>query len=356
MKEMTSKERFARMFEHKEADRIPIIDGPWGTTIARWRREGLPENISFIDYFKLDHTAGIGVNNSPRYESKTIKETEEYRIYTTQWGATRRSWKHATSTPEHISYKIIDRDSWEEAKKKIEPTSDRVNWDHLKTNYKSWREKGYWIDAGLTFGYDITHANLVGMERLLMAMLEDPEWCMDIYSYLLETDLALLDMVWDAGYHFDGIHWCDDMGYKGTQFFSLKVYREVLKPYHKRAIEWAHEKGIKAHLHSCGNINTFVPELVEIGLDALNPLEVKAGMDPIYLKETFGKELVFKGGINAVLWDKPEEIKAEMEKVVPVMKESGGYIFSSDHSIPDSVSFQDFTQIVALAKKLGAYN
>jgi uroporphyrinogen decarboxylase len=208
----------------------------------------------------------------------------------------------------------------------------------------------------LTFGYDITHANIVGMERLLIAMLDDPEWCMDIFSHTLEVNLSLLDMVWDAGYHFDGIHWCDDMGYKGTEFFSLKVYREVLKPYHKRAIEWAHEKGIKAHLHSCGNINRFVPELVEIGLDALNPLEVKAGMDPIHLKKTYGDKLVFKGGINAVLWDKPDQIKAEMEKVVPIMKESGGYIFSSDHSIPDSVSFQDFTQIVALAKKLGSYN
>jgi len=353
---MTSRERFARIFDHKEADRIPIIDGPWGTTIARWRKEGLPENVSFVDYFDLDHVVGMGADNSPRFESKTIKETDEYRIYTTGWGATRRSWKHATSTPEHISYKIVDRDSWEEAKKRIQPTRDRVNWEHLKNNYKIWREKDYWIQAGLTFGYDITHANIVGMERLLIAMIEEPEWCMDMYSYLLEVNLSLLDMIWDEGYHFDSIHWCDDMGYKGTQFFSLKVYREVLKPYQKRAIEWAHEKGVKAHLHSCGNINAFVPELVEIGLDALNPLEVKAGMDPVQLKKDFGDNLVFRGGINAVLWDKPDEIKAEMEKVVPTMKESGGYIFSSDHSIPDSVSFQDFTQIVALAKKLGSYS
>lgn len=356
MKEMTSRERFSRIFDHKEADRVPIIDAPWGTTITRWQKEGLPANMSFEDYFELDHIVGIGVDNSPRFESKVIKETEEDRTYTTAWGETRRDWKHATSTPEHISYKIVDRDSWEKAKERIQPTNDRINWEHLKNNYKSWREKDYWIDAGLTFGYDVTHANIVGMERLLMAMLDDPEWCMDIFSYLLEVNLALLDMVWNAGYHFDGIHWCDDMGYKGTEFFSLKVYREVLKPYHKRAIEWAHEKGIKAHLHSCGNINKFVPELVEIGLDALNPLEVKAGMDPIYLKKTYGDKLVLKGGINAVLWDKPDQIKAEMEKVVPIMKESGGYIFSSDHSIPDSVSFQDFVQIVALTKKLGSYN
>ncbi len=162
-------------------------------------------------------------------------------------------------------------------------------------------------------------------------------------------------MIWDAGYEFDSIRWPDDMGYKGTQFFSLEMYRELVKPFHKRAIEWAHAKGIKAHLHSCGNINPFVPELIEIGLDCLNPLEVKAGMNPIHLKQTYGQDLVFNGGISATLWDCPEKIKTEIERVVPVMKKNGGYIFSSDHSIPSSVSIADFKQIISLAKKFGSY-
>jgi len=66
------------------------------------------------------------------------------------------------------------------------------------------------------------------------------------------------------------------MGYKGTQLFSVDMYRELLKPYHKKAVEWAHSKGIKAHLHSCGDVNPIIPELIEIGVDALNPLEVKS--------------------------------------------------------------------------------
>jgi uroporphyrinogen decarboxylase len=111
-----------------------------------------------------------------------------------------------------------------------------------------------------------------------------------------------------------------------------------------------------AELHSCGDIRPLVPELVEIGLDGLNPLEVKAGMDPVMLKGTYGQDLLFHGGVNAVLWDRPDEIKAEMEKVVPVLKESGGYVFSSDHSVPSSVSLEDFRQIIALAKRLGSYD
>jgi uroporphyrinogen decarboxylase len=343
------------MYAHQEADRVPIIDSPWGATIERWHREGMPEGMSFVDYFGLDHVAGIGVDNSPRYEWKVLAETEAYRVYTTRWGATQRDWKHAASTPEFLDFTIVDPASWAEAKKRMTPTRDRVNWDHLQQHYPRWREKGHWIEAGLWFGFDVTHAWMVGTERILMALVEKPEWCMDMFSHMLELDLALLDMVWDAGYTFDAVYWPDDMGYKYNQFFSLATYRELLKPFHKRAIDWAHAKGARAHLHSCGNVNPFLPELVGLGLDALNPLEVKAGMDPLAVKNTYGKKLVLHGGVNAVLWTDPEAIKAEMERVVPVLKEGGGYIFSSDHSVPSSVSLEDFRQITTLAKELGSY-
>ncbi|MDQ1256735.1 MAG: uroporphyrinogen decarboxylase, partial [Candidatus Hydrogenedentes bacterium] len=144
-------------------------------------------------------------------------------------------------------------------------------------------------------------------------------------------------------------------GFKHNQFFSIETYRELLKPVQKRAADWAHAKGAKAHLHSCGDVNPFVPEFIEIGIDALNPLEVKAGMDPLALKRRYGKDLVLHGGINAVLWDDVDAITTEMEKVVPTLKENGGYIFSSDHSVPSSVSLENFRHITSLAKRLGSY-
>lgn len=352
---MTSKERFARMFAHREADRVPIIDSPWDATIERWHREGLPETVSFVDYFDLDRVAHISVDNSPQYEVRTIEETDAYKIHTTRWGATLKNWTHAASTPEFLDFIIKDPESWERAKARMRPDADRINWAALEKNYPVWQKKGYWIQANLWFGFDITHSWTIGTERLLMALVENPDWCVDMFRAELELDLALLDMVWDAGYRFDAVRWPDDMGYKYHQFFSLNTYRKLLKPFHKRAVDWAHEKGVMAHLHSCGDINPFVPELVEIGMDALNPLEVKAGMDPVYLKKTFGDKLVLHGGINAVLWDKPDAIKAEIERVVPVLKENGGYIFSSDHSVPSSVSLEDFRQIIALAKAAGTY-
>jgi uroporphyrinogen decarboxylase len=160
-------------------------------------------------------------------------------------------------------------------------------------------------------------------------------------------------MVWDAGYTFDSIRWPDDMGYKHSQFFSVATYREILKPFHARAIEWAHAKGIKAELHSCGDIRPLVPELLEIGLDSLNPLEVKAGMDPIEMKTQFGDRLVLHGGMNALLYHEPEQLWDEMRRIIPVMKQNGGYVISSDHSVPDSVSLEQFREFVRIARELG---
>ncbi len=352
---LTSRERFQRMFEHREADRVPIIDIPWGATIERWRAEGMPENVSFVDYFGLDHVAHIGADNSPRFEARTIEETEEYRVYTTAWGATQKSWKHAASTPEFLDFTITDPDSWRAVKQRIQPTRDRIDWAGLERNYPIWRKRGDWIQAGFWFGFDVLHSWAVGTERMLVAMAENPDWVRDMVGHLLDTHIQLFEMIWEAGYTFDSIIWPDDMGYKYHQFFSVEMYKDILFPFQKRAIDWAHAKGIRAHLHSCGNINPFVPLLVEAGLDALNPLEVKAGMDPVHLKKTFGDRLVLHGGINAVLWDQPEAIRAEMERLVPILKENGGYIFSSDHSVPSSVSLEEFRSIIELAKRLGAY-
>ena len=145
------------------------------------------------------------------------------------------------------------------------------------------------------------------------------------------------------------------MGYKGTTFFSNDMYRELLKPTHKRAVDWAHDHGIKARLHSCGNVMSRIDDLIEIGIDCLNPLEVKAGMDPIGLKERVGDRLVLNGGINAVLWDDLEAIVSEIERIVPRLKENGGYIFSSDHSIPNVVSLDNMKAIVAAVKEAGKY-
>lgn len=355
MNEMTTRERMKRMYEHREADRVPISDSPWGSTLERWRREGLPSGGDWAAHFGLDRFAGIGADNSPRFPATVIEETDRYTIHTTGWGATLKSWKHTGGVPEFLDFRVKDRDTWKEAKERMQPTRDRVNWTHLEENYRQWHEDGRWIAAGFWFGFDVTHSWFVGTERVLVALVEDPEWLADIFNRELDVQLALFDQVWEAGYRFDEMNWPDDMGYKGHQFFSPKMYREIVKPVHRRAAEWAHAKGVYVKLHSCGDVRPLIPDLIDLGIDMLNPLEVKAGMDPVPLKRLYGDRLAFHGGINAVNFGDPEVLHAEMKRVIPVMKQNGGYFISSDHSVPETVSLADFTEFVRLGKELGSY-
>ena len=351
----TTRQRFKRMFAHQEADRVPILASPWGTTVERWRREGMPADADYAEHFGLDRVVGVGGDSSPRFEEKVIEETADYIVRYDSWGTTAKNWKHASSTPHWLARTIVDRNSWEAAKARMVMTRDRIDWASLAAHYPLWRKNDWWIQGGLWFGFDVTHARVVGTEQCLLWMAEDPDLVRDIFTTELDCSLQLLDMIWDEGYTFDSIFWCDDMGYRNGTFFSVPMYRALLKPVQQRAIEWAHAKGIVAHLHSCGNVNAFVPELADIGLDALNPLEVKAGMDPVYLKKTYGDRLVLHGGLNAMLWNHIDQIEAEIRRLLPILKQGGGYIFQEDHSIPDNVSLEDFRRILKLAQELGRY-
>ena len=352
---MTSKERINRMFQHREADRVPITDTPWEGTLARWKKEGMPSEADWRDFFRVDKIEMIRVDVSPQYEKKVIEETRDYRITTTEYGITLKNFKVPDSTPEFLDYRVNTPEKWEEAKARMTISRDRINWEYLKKNYPLWQAEGRWIEGLFWFGFDVLHSWMAGTETVLIAMLDNPEWFKDMVDTFLDRTITLYDMVWDEGYHFDSIFWYDDMGYKNRTFFSNELYAELLQPAHKRAVDWAHNRGIKAHLHSCGNIMPRIPQLTEIGLDALNPIEIKAGMDIKALKRDYGDRLVLHGGADAVLLDKPARILPYIEEMLPLLKENGGYIFSSDHSIPNTVSLENYRVIVEAVKKFGAF-
>lgn len=356
MTELTSRERMLRTYRRQEIDRIMMVDSAWAGTQKRWYAEGMPAGVDWRKYFGFDNVIRVCPDNSPRFEYMVLDKTDRYRIETTSWGQTKRVFNALDSTPEVLDNYYCDSDRWAEAKARmLEYHDNRIPWDYLKKNYPIWKKEGLFTQLTVWFGFDVAHSHMIGTENVLVGMYDEPEWITDVFDTYLNTSLDLCQKILDAGYEFDGIFWYDDMGYKNSPFFSPSMYRELLKPYHKKVIDWAHERGMVTELHSCGFIEPLVGDLVEIGLEMLNPLEIKAGMDPFKLKNLYGDKLAFHGGINAQLWDDIDKVKAEMERIIPVMKEGGGYVFASDHSIPNSVSFENMKQIAELAHKLGKY-
>jgi uroporphyrinogen decarboxylase len=355
MAELTSRERVLAAIAHKEADRVAVHDSPWGTTEARWHREGLPEGQSSADYFGFEFR-GSWADNSLQLETRVIEETDEYIVSTTGDGNTWRNWKGRSSTPELLDFLVTSRTIWDEHKPRMAFNEGRVDWEGNQAAYDDARARGLFFT--LSFGPGFTKVcDMVGPERLLIAMVEEPEWVSDMLltdarlcAEIAEEMLARgLDA--DAGWIFD------DLGYKHKSFFSPAVYREMVQPAHRIVAEPFKRRGKPMLLHTCGFAMELMPALLETGFDVIQPLEVKAGNDLLALKRDYGDRACFMGGIDVrtMAHADPAVIEREIAEKIPVAMRGGGYIYHSDHSVPDDVSFQQYQRVMELVAHYGRY-
>ena len=352
---MTSRERVLLALQHKEADRIAIHDSPWGTTEARWHREGLPSDKSSTDYFGFEFR-GFGGDTSLQLPYKVIEDTDEYVIAVNSDGAKMKNWKHTTSTPELIDFTITSREIWEEYKPKMSMNESRVDWNGQLNANKACREAGYFCT--MNYGPGFTYiCDVVGPERMMMAMMTDPDWMKDMFVTNAQVCVDITEEMMGRGMVFDAGWIFDDLGFRDHQFFPPDAYRELLMPAHKLICDCFKSRGIPMILHTCGYNMEFIPLYIEAGFDCIQPLEVKAGNDMLKLKKDYGDVLTFMGGIDvrAMASDNPDDIVKEISTKIPVMKKGGGYIYHSDHSVPDNVSFQQYCRTMELVAEYGKF-
>ncbi len=352
---MTSRERVLAALHHRETDRVPIDDSPWATTIVRWREEGLPANLTPAQYFGFEFS-GASADLSLGMETEVIEDTDEYTIAWNANGALHRNFKHSTSTPECLDFRIKTSADWFARKQEMAIGRERINWEAGLAGMRAARDKGLWFPYRAATGYDKTQG-ICGSERLLIAMAQEPEWAADMYMTAADMIVTTAQLMIDGGFEFDGAFVYDDMGYRNGLLFAPEMYRDQCRPAHAKICDFFHRYGLKVILHSCGDVTALVPDLIDVGFDCLQPLEVKAGMDLLALKEQYGQRLAFMGGIDvrAMAHPDPAIIEQEIRTKVGIAKRGGGYIYHSDHSVPDDVSFDQFKYVMELVRKHGQY-
>ena len=352
---MTSRERVLLALEHKEADRVAVHDSPWGTTIQRWHEEGLPQDTSPTEHFGYEFR-GCWVDNSLQLPTETIEETDDYTIVKTGDGNVWRNWKGRMSTPELLDFTITSREIWEEHKPRMVMNDSRVNWEAALKHNREAYEAGYFCHFSCGPGFTKV-CDMVGPERLMMAMMDDPDWVRDMAVTDAELCVAIAEEMMVRGFHFDAGWVFDDLGYKYRGFMSIDHYRELFWPGHKLIADCFKSRGLPMLLHSCGYAEEYIPLIIEAGYDLLQPLEVKAGMDLLKLKKQYGDRLAFMGGIDvrAMAHPDPKVIEQEIATKLPPAKEGGGYVFHSDHSVPDNVSFEQYERVIELVHEYGQY-
>ena len=154
----------------------------------------------------------------------------------------------------------------------------------------------------------------------------------------------------------DGFVIWGDVAYKKSMLFSPVYWREYFKPWVARIAEAAHAAGLPVIYHGCGNVHAIFEDYIDIGIDAYNPLEVKAGMDCVDLRKKFGHRIGFCGNSDMQVWESgdQEAIKREVLRKLNAAK-GGGMIFQSDHSVSSSVSGKTYDYIVKLVREYGRY-
>jgi uroporphyrinogen decarboxylase len=367
--------KLARMdaaLHHREADRVPVSDFFWGSFLERWKRElGLPATADIYRHYDLDWIVTVP-NMDPRIRTfEVLRECAEEVVVRTGYGAVIRK-KFADPMPDFLSF---ETDSLEkmEALRFDDPGDDRRFFsggdnqlagvgDGFARNLPPWIDtlKSLHTDFPVYGSICEGHEQLwriIGSENVMLWIGLYPEelarFVERLGTFLVELTRAQIKA---AGCLLDGMVIWGDVAYVNGMLFSPEYWRAHFKPIVREQIRVCHEAGLPVIYHGCGNATAILDDFVEMGLDAYNPLEAKAGMDVVKLRKRYGHRLGFCGNMDVLAWANaplPELRKIVLTKLNAA--KGGGYIFQSDHSVPSNVSAERYQYVVDLVRKHGTY-
>lgn len=203
---------------------------------------------------------------------------------------------------------------------------------------------------------------LRGLERWFMDMMENPTFCEALLDKVLNFWLDYYSgFMKEIGDIIDVVMIGDDLAGQNGPLFPPELYRSLVKPRQKELVQ--HIKSLsdaKIWYHTCGSVVEYIPDLMDNGIDILNPVQITAtGMDPEFLKKSFGKELVFWGGgidsQHVLPFVSPEEVKANVKANMEAFKPGGAYVFNNVHNIQAGVPPENILAMYEAAYEYGLY-
>lgn len=192
-----------------------------------------------------------------------------------------------------------------------------------------------------------------GMENLLLDTILEPSFVLDLLRGIADYIIGTMEILFER-FEFEAIAVSDDYGTQKTMVMSPETWRKFIKPLLKEIYGYGRSKGKMIFHHSCGNILPIIPDLIEIGLDILHPIQPEA-MDIFYLKKEFGMDLCFCGGISTqdvLIRRKPDEIRFHVRYLRETMGKGGGYILEPGITIQADVPPENLYAMIDEAMNL----
>jgi len=360
MTEMTGIERIGNIVRRKPVDRIGLYEHFWSDTHHAWTEQGhIGEDELFADHFGFDmeESWSFNVVADLDFEEEVLEETDETVLTRNGNGAVFRKHKQHDATPEHVAFSVTDRAGWlDQIKPKLTPDRRRINFEGYREAKERARKAGrFFVWSGVNV-FEIMK-DVCGHEHMLVGMALDPDWVRDMADTYARLTVALQEILFAEEGYPDGIWYYEDMGFKQRPFMSPQMYREIVFPAHKYSMDYAKSQSLPVIVHSCGYVEPLIPDMIKAGVDCLQVIEIKAGMDLLKLHKEFGDRLSFMGGIDVrVLYTNDRaQIDAELEKKIPTVMQGFGYALHSDHSIPNTVDYPVYRYFIDRGLELGTY-
>ena len=386
---MDSRERVIRTLNRERPDRVPMSDSFWEDTLTRWYGEGLsreavsndviaeavggiPEYFGFdIDYVSLDA--------SPRLEQKLLSDDGEYVIYQDRFGYTVRKAKGLSRTMDFMDHVTKDKAAWASVKERFvldpddsapQTASARIDqasyfmhmspyptWAQAKRIFDGVQQRGRYVLANAYGPWEATWRHR-GFTELLIDLVTDPEFVVDMAETYVNLLIAVVERCLEEDIRPDGLFMVEDLAYKNGMLMSPRSWRRIFKPLVHRLGQFLRGNGIDFWMHCCGNAEAIFEDLIDCGLQVMQPLEAKSGLDVRRLRDKYGDRLAFWGNIDVINMSNGSDRQIEEEiqtKITPFIQDGGGYLYHSDHSVPPEVSFERYQLVLELVRKYGTY-
>jgi uroporphyrinogen decarboxylase len=377
---MTSRERVILSLNHKEPDMVPIDLGSshvTGIHIDAYEKLKNYLGIKRHDIQIIDQLQGLAKVDEdvlqildidtrsifPRLRKKELQEDDEKWFFIDEWGVT---WVRKKDGG--LYFELADHPFKNAEIKDIE----NFDWPSPDDPFRieGLREEAYRLSKETDYAlvgdiYSGCVMELIwfqtGLVRFLTDMVLDPEFIKKIIERSLKIQLKIIDnFLKEVGEYLQVLVINGDLGTQQGPLLSPKLYREFLMPYEKSIVQFVKEKTkAKIFRHTCGSIYKLIPDILQTGIDVLNPIQVSAeNMDPIQLKREFGSQLSFWGGVDSqkiLSQGNVDDVTEEVKKRINQLASGGGYILGSVHNIQPDVKPENIVALYQAARKYGKY-
>jgi uroporphyrinogen decarboxylase len=383
---MTSRERLLTALNHQEPDRVPIDLGGNQTGIHKFAYQALIKHLGIDDEINIMDavqqlaqpceavlerlhvdTRYIAAGAAGDWKGGIVQETRDGRLWHDLVDEFGVRWSMPDDQPYFmdITHHPLAEAAIADIRAYPFPKGDDagrfVGLRDRALQIK--QETPYAVVSGISgVTYEICWY-MRGLEKWFMDMMTNPEFCEALIDQTFKFWMDWFHMfLGEVGDVVDVIMIGDDLAGQTGPLFNPMVYKEIVKPRHKKLVQYIKSRtNAKIWHHTCGACTQYIPELIDNGIDVLNPVQISAvDMEPVNLKAKFGDKLSFwGGGIDAqhiLPHGTPEQVREEVRKNLEAFKPGGGYVFNNVHNIQAGVPPENVIALYDAAYEFGFYS